>query len=105
MEYKLCKFKVSFEDEPAILGGIAAYEDDVLIGVICGEYGSWIEAEDVEIIKTLPYWWSISEAILDTCDPDGTRGFRPEDQISMDFPDDVNETGYNPYIGGYDYDC
>jgi len=84
MEYKLCKFKDLFEEESAILGGIAAYEDGTLIGVICGECGSWLEAKDVEIIETLPTWWSISEAILDNCIPDDTRGFRPE-QISMEF--------------------
>ena len=75
-------------------GGIAIYEDYAqgadapfleLQGVICGECGSWIEADDVEIISTLDAWWSIDEAIKHNIAPDGTRGFRLEDQISMKF--------------------
>lgn len=114
MIYKLCRFRDTLEEDTPILGGIAIYEDYCqgtvapyyeLVGVICGECGSFIEAEDVEIIEVIENWWSISEAILDNCAPDGMRGFRPENQISMDFPDDADKTGFNPYIGTYDYDC
>lgn len=31
-----------------------------------------------------------------------------EDWLALDeddIPDDVDETGYNPFAGGYDYDC
>lgn len=74
-------------------GGIAIYEDYFqgtdcpfleLKGVICGECGEWIDAEDVEIISTLDAWWSIDEAIKNNIAPDGTRGFRPENQIRME---------------------
>ena len=76
-----------------LLGGIAIYEDYFqgtdapfleLKGVICGECGGWIDAEDVEIVSTLDEWWPIDEAIKDNIAPDGTRGFRPEDQIRME---------------------
>lgn len=29
----------------------------------------------------------------------------PEDYPDEDFYDDVDETGFNPYVGCYDYDC
>lgn len=87
--------QVIFKDmEGDILGGIAIYEDYFqgtdtplleLQGVICGECGAWIEGEDVEIISTLDSWWSLDEAITQNFYPDGTRGFRPENQISMKF--------------------
>lgn len=88
-------FRDFFEDETGSvpMGGIGIYEDYFqgtdapfleLKGVICGECGGWIEAEDVEIISTLDQWWSLDEAIKDNVAPDGTRGFRPEDQIRME---------------------
>ena len=86
-------FKDLFENDSFPTGGIAIYEDfgqgaDApfleLQGVICGECGSWIETEDVEIISTLDKWWSIDEAISQNFYPDGTRGFRPENQIKME---------------------
>lgn len=112
----ICK-QVIFTDlemEVQNIAGIAVYEDfgqgsecpfAELRGVICGVCGEWLEPERVEIDKTLDRWWGIDGAIEDNFFPDDTRGFRLEDQINMDFPDDVDETGYNPYIGGYDYDC
>lgn len=94
MIYKLCLFKDNCSPE-ITLGGIAVYEDYLqddpncpfleLTGVICGQCGEWLEAEDVEIISVLNQWWSIDEAIKDSFYPDDTRGFRPEDQISMEF--------------------
>ena len=112
----ICK-QVIFTDleaEEQNVAGIAVYEDFgqgpdcpflELFGVICGICGEWLEPERVEINKTLDNWWQIAYVIEDNMYPDGTRGFRPEDQISMDFPDDTDETGFNPYMGTYDYDC
>jgi hypothetical protein len=77
-----------------LLGGIAIYEDYFqgtdapfleLKGVICGECGGWIEAEDCEILEVLDTWWTLDEAIKDNVKPDGTRGFRPDNQIKMEF--------------------
>lgn len=42
------------------------------------------------------FWDSWEE--YDSCDDD-------EDEESYDYPDDMDETGFNPYMGGYDYDC
>ena len=89
-------FKDLFEDETrgVPMGGIGIYDDYFqgtdtpfleLKGVICGECGGWIEAEDVEIISTLDQWWSLDEAITQNFYSDDTRGFRPEDQIKMKF--------------------
>ena len=87
-------FKDLLEDDSLPTGGIAIYEDYwqgtncpflELQGVICGECGAWLEAEDVEIISTLEQWWALDEAIKDNIAPDGTRGFRPENQIPLDF--------------------
>ena len=86
-------FRDTFEDDSLPIGGIAIYEDywqgtDApfleLQGVICGECGSWIDAEDVEIISTLDDWWPIDGAILHNFYPDDTRGFRPDNQIKME---------------------
>lgn len=95
MVYKLCLFKDTLSNPEITLGGIAVYEDYIqddsnspfleLTGVICGECGGWLEADDVEIVSVLDQWWSIDEAIKDNFYPDDTRGFRPEDQISMKF--------------------
>ena len=85
-------FKDLLEDDSLPTGGIAIYEDYwqgtdcpflELQGVICGECGLWLDAEDVEIISTLNQWWTLDEAIKDNVAPDGTRGFRLEDQIKM----------------------
>lgn len=85
-------FKDLLEDDSLPTGGIAIYEDYwqgtdcpflELQGVICGECGAWLEADDVEIISTLDQWWTLDEAIKDNVAPDGTRGFRPDNQIRM----------------------
>lgn len=86
-------FKDLLEDDSLPTGGIAIYEDYwqgtdcpflELQGVICGECGGWIDAEDVEIISTLDQWWDLNEAIKDNIAPDGTRGFRLDNQIKME---------------------
>lgn len=86
-------FKDLLEDDSLPTGGIAIYEDYwqgtdcpflELQGVICGECGAWLDAEDVEIISTLEQWWTLDEAIKDNVTPDGTRGFRPDNQIRME---------------------
>lgn len=86
-------FKDLLEDDSLPTGGIAIYEDYwqgtdcpflELQGVICGECGAWLDAEDVEIISTLEQWWTLDEAIKDNVASDGTRGFRPDNQIRME---------------------
>ena len=86
-------FKDLLDDDSLPTGGIAIYEDYwqgtdcpflELQGVICGECGSWIDAEDVEIISTLEQWWPIDEAISQNFYPDDTRGFRLDNQIKME---------------------
>ena len=76
------------------IAGIAIYEDFrqgpdcpflELFGVVCGVCGEWLEPERVEIDKTLDRWWGIDGAIESNLFPDDTRGFRPEDQIPLNF--------------------
>lgn len=91
-------FRETFDAEDyncsPLLGGIAIYEDFgqgadcpflELQGIICGECGGWFEADDVKIISTLDEWKNLDEAIKQNFYPDGTRGFRPENQIPLDF--------------------
>ena len=100
MFFKQVIFKDLLDEENASpTGGIAIYKGVLgwdgdkktyctvleLEGVICGECGCWIEAEDIEILSTLDNWWSIDEAIQNNIKPDDTRGFRIEDQIKMEF--------------------
>ena len=59
--YKQVKFLDTFEDR--ILGGIGVFEDDKLVGIICGECGGFIEANDVLLYKTME-WIDISDAII-----------------------------------------
>lgn len=86
-------FRDFFEEEAdgygTPLGGIAIYEGEdnenlILEGVICGECGGWIDAEDCEILEVLNTWWTLDEAIKDNFKPDGTRGFRLDNQIRME---------------------
>ena len=86
-------FKELLTGDELAIGGIAIYEDYMqgadcpfleLQGVICGECGAWLDAEDVEIISTLDDWWPIDEAISQNFYPDDTRGFRPDNQIKME---------------------
>lgn len=86
-------FKDLLEDDSLPLSGIAIYEDYwqgtdcpflEFQGVICGECGEWLDAEDVEIISTLEQWWTLDEAIKQNLYPDDTRGFRPDNQIKME---------------------
>ena len=76
MTYKQVIFKELLTGDELTIGGIAIYEDDKLQGVICGECGTYLEAEDCTIVEVLNTWWSIDEAIKDNIYPDGTRGFR-----------------------------
>lgn len=78
-------FKELLTGDGLTIGGIAIYEDYEqgtdcpflkLQGVICGECGVYLEAEDCKIVKVLDTWWNIDEAIKDNIYPDGTRGFR-----------------------------
>lgn len=103
MIFKQVYFKDLLEEESEPCGGIAVYEDFQqgkdcpfleLKGVICGECGNWVEADDVSIIVESDTWWSISSAIEENVIPP-----KPEDK------DDVDETGFNPYMGAYDFDC
>lgn len=95
---KQCLFIEYLDDDPISTSvsepqtGIAIYDDFFqgespmmeLRGVICGGRGRWIEPEDCEVVATLDKWWSLEEAIGQNFYPDGTRGFRPEDQIRME---------------------
>lgn len=94
MVYKQCLFIDKLENSEEKLAGIAVFDDYLqgdnavyleLQGVICAECGEYLEAEDVEIVNVLDNWWSINEEMKDLFYPDDTRGFRPEDQISMKF--------------------
>ena len=59
--YKQVKFLHAFDDR--ILGGIGVFEDNKLIGVICGECGGFIEADDILWHEAMP-WIDISDAII-----------------------------------------
>ncbi len=59
--YKQVKFFDKF-DSP-ILGGIGVFEGDNLVGVICGECGGYIEANDIQEYEIMP-WIDISDAII-----------------------------------------
>lgn len=94
MVYKQCLYIDKLSNPEEKLAGIAVFDDYLqgdnavyleLQGVICAECGEYLEAEDVEIISVLENWWSINEEMKDLFYPDDTRGFRPEDQISMKF--------------------
>lgn len=78
-------FKDTFEENSLPTGGIALYEDYgqgkdypalELIGIICGECGAFIEADDCEIITVCDTWWTLADVIDENIRPDGTRGFR-----------------------------
>ena len=45
----------------------------------------------------------VTDAFLSFCDFAGIEEVKEEDEDAI--YDDVDEIGYNPYIGGYDYDC
>lgn len=81
-------FKELLTGDSLYIGGIAIYKDFghylELQGVICGECGVWLDAEDVEIISTLDEWWTLDETIKQNLYPDNIRGFRPENQIRME---------------------
>lgn len=49
-----------------VLGGIAVYDDDVLINVICGCCGSVFEPEDVEILEKYDWWIDLVDTIICT---------------------------------------
>lgn len=64
--YKQVKFIDKFEASPTPthpIGGIGVFEDDKLIGIICGECGGYIEADDVSWYEAMP-WIDISDAIM-----------------------------------------
>ena len=64
--YKQVKFIDKFEDSPTPahpIGGIGIFEDDKLVGVICGECGGFIEANDISWYETMT-WIDISDAII-----------------------------------------
>lgn len=47
---------------------------------------------------------AILREIIDTLD-DANEDVVVDEIVDSMFDDDVDETGYNPYIGGYDLDC
>ena len=64
--YRQVKFTDKFEDSPIPthpIGGIGIFEDDKLIGVICGECGGYIEADDIQQYEVME-WIDISDAII-----------------------------------------
>ena len=61
--YKQVKF-MDHEQPNNDFGGIAAYDEDKLLFVICGECGGVFEPEDVTIIKKYDNWVDLSETIV-----------------------------------------
>lgn len=63
MYYKQVKFK---DDEMvnSYLGGIAAYDGDKLMFIICGECGEVLEPEDIEILEEYDTWVDLTEVIV-----------------------------------------
>lgn len=59
--YKQVKFLSAFDDR--MLGGIGIFEDNKLIGVICGECGGFFEADDVLWYEIME-WADISDTII-----------------------------------------
>lgn len=47
-----------------VLGGIAVYDGDTLINVICGCCGGVFEPEDVKILERYEYWVNVSDEII-----------------------------------------
>ena len=75
-----------YDDENELKFGIA-YHDEI----ICGCCGSIYEISEVRQVCELD-WINISDAISG-------------DYEEPDINDDVDETGYNPYMGCCDDDC
>ena len=73
-------FKDTSDENSLPTGGIALFYGDYsipeLLGVICGECGAWIDANDCEIITVCDEWWTLADVIDENIRPDGTRGFR-----------------------------
>jgi len=66
MYYKQVKFVDTMDENDQLdtpLGGIGVFEDDKLVGIICGECGSFIEADDVSWYEIME-WIDISDAII-----------------------------------------
>lgn len=63
-------------------------------------------AEELNLARNLVSgsWQTILEAVLYI-----RTGYRNLQQLldaeDEDYNDDVDECGYNPYLGGYDFDC
>ena len=62
--FKQCKFKELLTGDCEIFAGIAAYDGDKLLYVICGECGSTLEPDDVEILKKYEDWMDLTETII-----------------------------------------
>lgn len=64
--YKQVKFVDTMDENNQLetpLGGIGIFEDEELIGIICGECGGVLEADDILWYETLE-WTDISYAIM-----------------------------------------
>lgn len=63
-------------------------------------------AEELNLARNLVSgsWQTVLEAVLYI-----RTGYRNLQQLlddeDEDYNDDVDECGYNPYLGGYDFDC
>lgn len=66
MYYKQVKFVDTMDENDQLdppIGGIGVFEDDKLIGVICGECGGYLEADDILWYEPME-WIDISDAII-----------------------------------------
>ena len=66
MYYKQVKFVDTMDENDQLdspLGGIGVFENNKLIGVICGECGGFLEADDILWYETME-WIDISDAII-----------------------------------------
>lgn len=74
---------------------VKGYDYDAFLnGVNISECFPYLSAEDRERLLT-----GICPDCWDNMFP------LPEEDDDIDIEDDVDETGFNPYIGCYDYDC
>lgn len=76
--FKQCKFKELLTGDCEIFAGIAAYDGDKLLYVICGKCGGTLEPDDVEILGEYEDWMDLTETIIgddndDEIDDDGVR--------------------------------
>ena len=68
MSFVQVKFKTVYGEPDAVMGGIAVYKYDHLIGVICGCCGHYHPAKEVFIVKEYEEWLNLGNAIIEIND-------------------------------------